>query len=97
MTIDGLSSKREKKNLPDRVLMLGSLKKPDWLKVKHLDVGVECKQSHVVKCSVDHEKCLVDHCKNKSTWVFMSHRCVFGHMIKIPNIKVYSMDILTHN
>ena len=39
-----------------QVLMLQSLKKPDWLEVGCLEVGVKCKQSHVVvKCSVDHE------------------------------------------
>ena len=37
------------------------LVKSDWLKVKCLDVEIKCKQSYVVKCSVDHHKCLVDH------------------------------------
>ena len=35
--------------------------KSDWLKVKYPDVGMKCKQSHVVKFSVDHQKCLIDH------------------------------------
>ena len=33
----------------------------DWLKVKFPDVGMKCKQSHAVKCSVDRQKCSVDH------------------------------------
>ena len=80
-----------------QVLLLWDLKKPDWLKVEHPDVGVECKQSHVVKCSIDHEKCFVDHRKNKPMWVSMQHTYVFGHMTKILNIKAYCMGILTHN
>ena len=32
--------------------------KSDWLKVKHPDVEMKCKQSHAVKCSVDHQKVL---------------------------------------
>ena len=35
--------------------------KSDRLKMKYLDVGVKYKQSHVVKCPVDHKKCLNDH------------------------------------
>ena len=35
--------------------------KSDWLKMKYPDVGMKCKQGHVVKCYVDHQKCLVDH------------------------------------
>ena len=35
--------------------------KSDWLEMKCLDVGMKCKQSHVVKCSVKYQKCLVDH------------------------------------
>ena len=42
---------------------------PDWLKVKSLDVGVECKQIHAtITCSVDHQKCLVD-CLVKKTHI----------------------------
>ena len=33
----------------------------DWLKVKCPDVGMKCKQSYSVKCSTNHQKCLVDH------------------------------------
>ena len=40
----------------------------DWLKVKCSDVGVKCKQSHVVKCSVN--------CQKSTYW----HACVICHM-----------------
>ena len=80
-----------------QVLMWWNLKKPDWLKEKCPDVGVECKQDHVAKCSIDCEKCFVNHHKNKPTWVSVQHTCIFGHMTKIPNIKAYCMGILTHN
>ena len=32
--------------------------KSDWLKVKCPDVGMECKQGHAVKCSINHQKVL---------------------------------------
>ena len=32
--------------------------KSDWLKVKYPNVEMKCKQSHAVKCSVDHQKVL---------------------------------------
>ena len=36
------------------------LMKSDWLKVKCPDVEMKCKQSHAVKCSINHQKCLVN-------------------------------------
>ena len=48
-------------DLPDSHVLSTLFVKSDWLKVKYLDVGMRCKQSHVVKCSVNLEKCLVNH------------------------------------
>ena len=40
------------------------------------------------KCSVDRQKCLVDHLVNKPTWVLMSCACSDGHVTKeIPYIR----------
>ena len=54
--------------------------KSDWLKVKCLDVEMKCKQSHAVKCSVNHQKCLVD-CGSKQTHVgtHVAHMCSWSH------------------
>ena len=48
-------------DLPDSHVLSTHFMKSDWLELKYLDVGMKCKQSHVIKCSVDHQKCLVDH------------------------------------
>ena len=63
-----------------------------------LDVGVECKQSHLVKCSFDHKKMPCQSLqKNKPMWVSVWQACIFSHMTKIPDIKAYHIGILTHN
>ena len=65
MTIDRLPSKTEE-NLPHNHVSstrVVKLKEPDWLQMKCPDVGMKCKQSHVVKHSIDHEKCSVHHHK----------------------------------
>ena len=49
----------------------------DWLKVKCQDVGVKCKQSHVVKCSVDHHKCLVNQ-NSKQTYMGTQVACMLN-------------------
>ena len=62
MTIDRLPSKTEE-NLPHNHVLsthVVKLKESDWLQMKCLDVGVKCKQSHVVEHSIDCEKCFVD-------------------------------------
>ena len=48
-------------DLHDSHVLSTHLVKSDWLQMKYPDVGVKYKQSHVMKCSVDHQKCLVDH------------------------------------
>ena len=57
---DGLSSK-EMKDLHDNHVLNTPFMKSDWLKMKYPDVGMKCKQGHAVNCSVDHQKCLVNH------------------------------------
>ena len=49
--------------------------KSDWLKVKYLDVEMKCKQSHAVKCSIDHQKCFVN-CDSKQTHVSTHAACM---------------------
>ena len=46
---------------PDSHVLSTCFMRSDWLKMKYLGVGMKCKQSHVVKHSVDHQKCLVNH------------------------------------
>ena len=62
--MDFLLKKME--DLPDCHVLSTCFVRSDWLEMKYLDVGMKCKQSHVVKCSVDHQKCLVD-CHSKQT------------------------------
>ena len=45
-------------DLHDSHVLSTCFMKSDWLKMKYPDVGVKCKQNHVVKCSVDHQKML---------------------------------------
>ena len=45
-------------DLPGSHVLSTRFMKSDWLKVKYPDVGMKCKQSHVVKCSVNCEKML---------------------------------------
>ena len=53
--------------------------KSDWLKMKCPDVGVKYKQSHVVKCSVHWQKCLVDHHpKQTHVGTHMAHMCIWS-------------------
>ena len=51
----------EIEDLPDSHEPSTHFMKSDWLKMKCPDVGMECKQSHAVKCSINHQKCLVNH------------------------------------
>ena len=81
--IDGLSSKKME-DLPDSHVLSTCFMKSDWLKVKYPDAGMKCKQSHVVKCSVDQQKCLVDHHPKQTLWVLRQHACMFGHVTKMP-------------
>ena len=57
---DGLSSIKME-DLPDSHVLSTHFMESDWLKMKYPDVGLKCKQSHVVKCFVGHQKCLVNH------------------------------------
>ena len=43
-------------DLHDSHVLSTRFMKSDWLTMKYQDVGVKYKQSHVVKCSVDHQK-----------------------------------------
>ena len=67
-----------------------------WLKMKCPNVGMKCKQSHVVKCSIDHHKCLVE-CDSKQTHMGTHMVCIVGHVTKILGIKTDSNGSLTHN
>ena len=49
--------------------------KSGWLNVKCLGVGMKCKQSNTVKCSIDHQKCLVNH-GSKQTHVGTHAACM---------------------
>ena len=51
--------------------------KSDWLKVKCPDVERKCKQSHAVKCSIDHQKkCLVNRgSKQTHVGTHAAHMC----------------------
>ena len=49
--------------------------KSDWLKVKCPDVGMKCKQSHAVKCSINCQKCLVN-CSSKQMHVDTHAACM---------------------
>ena len=95
MTIGRLSLKTEANFPHNHVLSthVVKLKESDWLQMKCLDVGINCKQSHVVK----HSNALSIVTKNKPMWVLMQYACISGHMTKMPNIKAYSMGTLTHN
>ena len=73
------------------------LVKSDWLKVKCPDVGMECKQNHAVTCSINHQKCLVDHHSNKPTWILIWHACIIGHVTKISCIEADGTGALTNN
>ena len=54
--------------------------KSDWLKMKYPDVGMKCKQSHVVKCSINHQKCLVDHHpKQTHVGTHAAHMSIWSH------------------
>ena len=48
-------------DLPDSHVLSTHFMKSDWLKMKYPAVGMKCKQGHVVQCSVNPQKCLVDH------------------------------------
>ena len=48
-------------DLRDSHVLSTHFMKPDWLKMKYWIVGMKRKQGHVVKCSVDCQKCLVHH------------------------------------
>ena len=62
-----------------------SFAKSDWLKMKYPDVGMKCKQGHVVKCSVNHQKCLVNlHLKQTHMGTHTSHMCIWAHDQKYP-------------
>ena len=52
--MDFLLKKME--GLPDSHVLSTCFMRSDWLKMKYPDVGMKCKQSHVVKCSIDHQK-----------------------------------------
>ena len=84
-------------DLHDNLKLSTRFMKSDWLNVKCSDFEVKCKQSHVVKCSIDHQKCLVNHHVNKPTWVLIGHACVVGHMTKIPCIKSDGNGRSAHN
>ena len=85
-------------DLHDSHVLSTHFMKSDWLKMKYPDVGMKCKQGHVVKCSVDHQKMLSQSSlKNKPTWVLMQHACIVGHVTKILCIKTDSNGRLTHN
>ena len=71
--MDFLLKKME--DLPGSHVLSTHFMKSDWLKVKYPDVGMKCKQSNVVKCSVDHEKCLVNH-HSKQTHMGIHAMCM---------------------
>ena len=56
--MDFLLKKME--DLHDNHVLSTRFVKSDWLKMKYPDVGMKCKQGHVVKCSVNCQKCLVN-------------------------------------
>ena len=67
-------------DLPESHVLSTHFVKSDWLKVKYLDVGMKCKQSHVVKCSVYGEECLVNHnSKQTHVCIHTMHMCVWSH------------------
>ena len=76
-------------DLPDSHVLSTCFVKFDWLKMKYLNAGMKCKQGHVVKCSVNCQKCLVDH-QSKQTHVgtHTAHMHVWSHdqntLYKIP-------------
>ena len=53
-------------DFPDSHVLSTGFMKSDRLKMKYPDVGMKCKQSHVVECSVDHQKYLVGHHSKKT-------------------------------
>ena len=72
-------------DLPDSHVLSTHFMKSDWLKVKYPDVGMKCKQSHVVKCSVDHEKCLVNnHSKQTHMGIHTMLMHVWSHDQNAP-------------
>ena len=84
-------------DLPDSHVLSTRFMKSDWLKMKYPDVGMKCKQGHVVKCFVNHQKCLVNH-HSKQTHMGSHTACMcVCHMTKIPCIKAHSIGSLTHN
>ena len=67
-------------DLPDSPVLSTHFVKSDWLEMKYPDVGMKCKQSHVVKCSIDHQKCLVDHHPKQSHMgIHAVHMCAWSH------------------
>ena len=67
-------------DLPDSHVLSTCFMKSDWLKMKYPDVRMKCKQGHVVKCSVDHQKCLVDHhSKQTHMGTCTAHMHVWSH------------------
>ena len=66
-------------DLPDSHVLSTRFVKSDWLKVKYPDVGMKYKQSHVVKCSVNHQKCLDDHhLKQTHMGIHAAHICIWS-------------------
>ena len=93
---DGLSSQKMA-DLCDGHVLSTRFVKSDWLKMKYPDVGTKCKQGHVVKCSVNHQKFLVDH-HSKQTHIgtYTAHMHIWSHD-QNTCIKAHSIGNLTHN
>ena len=67
-------------DLHDNHVLSTHFMKSDWLKMKYPDVGMKCEQGHVLKCSVDHQKCLVDlHSKQIHMGTHAVHMHVWSH------------------
>ena len=66
-------------DLPESHVLTTHFMKSDWLKMKYRDAGMKCKQGHMAKCSVNHQKCLVDHhSKQTHMGIHAVHMCVWS-------------------
>ena len=67
-------------DLPDHHEPSTHFMKSDWLKAKCPDVEIKCKQSHAVKCSVDHQECSVNHdSKQTHVGIHEARMCDWSH------------------
>ena len=76
-------------DLHDSHVLSTCFMKFDWLKMKYLVVGVKYKQSYVVKCSVNRQKCLVNlHPKQTHMGTHAACMCIWlcdeNTLYKIP-------------